>query len=342
MIKRQLTLFLAAVLLVGCTDGGTDAAQTLSPEERAESARLESIELAAAKAAAESESQRLAEESRLAAEEESRRAEEEAAALLASQIEEDRAMALRDFEENRYTTFDGVDYELTFMDSFNGHYLDMEKWEYCPNWERDDCIWMEDAAYLEDGALMLAVTGDGVPYHAGAIRTKGLFEQAYGYWEVRAKLPQAEGINAAFWLMCEGAGHAEIHGAADGAEIDIIEAPHHDWSQVQHAIHSDGYAEEHKTRNWPIDIPGIYEDEWHTFSLVWTPEEYFFYIDGEMTWNLRGKWASHAPCYAKLTACVGGWAGELDPSLTPLMGMQVDYIKVYLPVGGYEIPANES
>jgi beta-glucanase (GH16 family) len=287
--------------------------------------------------AAESESLRLAEESRLAEEESRRIAEEEAAALLQKQLEEDREMALRDFEENRYTTFQGVDYELTFMDSFNGHDLDETKWAYCPNWERDDCIWMEDAAYLEDGALILAVTGDGVPYHAGAIRTRGLFEQTYGYWEIRAKLPQAEGINAAFWLMCDGAGHAEVPGAADGVEIDIIESPHHDWSQVQHALHCDGYEEAHKTLNYPIDIPGIYDDEWHTFALLWTPEGYYFYIDGENTWNKTGKWACHVPCYAKLTAAVGGWAGELDPSLTPLYGMQVDYIKVYLPVGGYDI-----
>ena len=335
-IKQLLTHLLAALLLTGCAGGG-DTAETLSPEERAESARLES----AALAAAESESLRLAEESRLAEEEAIRQAEEEARALLEAQLQEDRDMAVRDFEENRYTTFEGVDYELTFYDSFNGHYLDTEKWEYCPNWVRDDCIWVEEAAYLQDGALILAVTGDSVPYDAGAIRTKGRFEQAYGYWEVRAKLPQAEGINAAFWLMCEGAGHAEINGPADGAEIDIIEAPHHDWSQVQHAIHCDGYEDKHKTRNQPLDIPGIYDDEWHTFSLVWTPEQYFFYIDGEMTWNLRGKWASHAPCYAKLSAAVGGWAGTLDPSLTSVYGMQVDYIKVYMPVEGYETPAAE-
>lgn len=337
MMKWQhLALVLSLLLLTGCTEGGS-AADTLSSEERAESARLESIEVAAA----ESESLRLAEESRLAAEEESRRLEEEAQALYEAQLQEDRDMAVSDFEENRYATFDGVEYELTFMDSFNGHYLDMEKWEYCPNWERDDCIWMEDAAYLEDGALILAVTGDGVPYHAGAIRTKGLFEQAYGYWEVRAKLPQAEGINAAFWLMCDSMPSTEISGGADGAEIDIIEAPHHDWSQVQHAVHTDGYAEDHKTLNAPIDIPGIYDDEWHTFSLVWKPDGYYFYIDGENTWKLRGKWVCQVPCYAKLTAAVGGWAGVLDSSLTPLYGMQVDYIKVYQPVGGYEIPTEE-
>ncbi len=336
MKVRHFALLLAVLCLSGCRDGGAQT-ETLSPEALAESARLESIELAAA----ESESVRLAEESRLAAEEESRRLEEEAKALYASQLEEDREMAERDFEENRYATIDGVEYELTFMDSFNGHYLDASKWEYCPNWERDDCIWVEDAAYLQDGALILAVTGDGVPYDAGAIRTKGLFEQTYGYWEIRAKLPQAEGINAAFWLMCDSMPSTDISGAADGAEIDIIESPHHDWSQVQHAVHADGYAEDHKTLNQPIDIPGIYDDEWHTFALNWTPEGFFFYIDGENTWKLRGKWVCHVPCYAKLTAAVGGWAGTLDPSLTPLYGMQVDYIKVYMPVGGYEIPAEE-
>jgi len=335
-IKGTLSILFTVLLLTGCSGSGDDA-ETLSPEERAESARLESVELAAA----ESESLRLAEESRLAEEEAQRKAEEEARALLEAQLQEDRDMAVRDFEENRYATIDGVEHELTFMDSFNGHYLDTEKWEYCPNWERDDCIWMEDAAYLEDGALILAVTGDDVPYHAGAIRTKGLFEQACGYWEVRAKLPQAEGINAAFWLMCDSMPSTEISGGADGAEIDIIEAPHHDWSQVQHAVHVDGYEEEHKTVNYPIDISGIYDDERHTFALNWTPDGYFFYIDGECTWKLRGKWVCLVPCYAKLTAAVGGWAGTLDSSLTPLYGMQVDYIKVYYPVAGYDANCEE-
>ena len=335
MKKQQLAaILLMSVLLSGCA-GGTHDTETVSPEE---SARLESLALAEAQA----QSEQLAEESRLAEEESRKLAEEEAAALLQKQLEEDRAMAERDFEENRYRTIhDVIELELTFMDSFNGHYLDETKWAYCPNWERDDCIWMEDAAYLEDGALILAVTGDGVPYHAGAIRTRGLFEQVYGYWEIRAKLPQAEGINAAFWLMCDGAGHAEVSGAADGVEIDIIESPHHDWSQVQHALHCDGYEEAHKTLNHPIDIPGIYDDAWHTFALEWTPEGYYFYIDGEETWKKTGKWACHVPCYAKLTAAVGGWAGTLDPSLTPVYGMQVDYIKVYRHVAGYDCADEE-
>lgn len=306
------------------------ATETMTPEQRAESLRLaeESI------AAAESESHRLEEESMQAEKEALRQAEEEAKTRKEAQLAEDKAMAEADFAENQYTTFQGVDYELTFMDSFNGHFLDTDKWAYCPAWERDACIWTEEAAYLEDGVLILAVTGDSVPYAAGAIRTRDLFEQTYGYWEVRAKLPQAEGINAAFWLMCDGAGHAEVVGGSDGAEIDIIEAPHHDWQQVQHAVHIDGYEAKHKTTSKTLDIPGIYDDQWHTYSLVWTPESYTFYIDGEETWSLAGMWICDVPCYAKLTVSVGGWAGELDPTVTPVQGMAVDSIKVYMPVDG--------
>ncbi len=331
-MKRTIVYLIAALLLTSCGVKGGLKTETMTPEQRAESLRLAEESAAIAESLAlESE-----QESRRREAEERVRLEEEAKALREAQLAEDRAMAAADFEENRYTTFDGVEYELTFMDSFNGHYLDETKWEYTPKWERDDCVWMPDAVSLEDGALVLAVTGDEIPYHAGAIRTKGLFEQAYGYWEVRAKLGAAEGINAAFWLMCEGAGHADVPGAADGAEIDIIEGPHHDWQQVQHAVHMDGYEEKHKSMNHLMDIEGIYsQDTWHTFSLVWTPENYHFYIDGEKTWTVRGNWICQVPCYAKLTAAVGGWAGTLDPSVTPTAGMTVDYIKVYLPVNGY-------
>ena len=332
MKKRIGILFLAVLLLTGCGRKGGIKIETMTPEERAESYRVESESLAAA----ESESVRLAQEAKKAEAEAKKKAEEEAKALKEAQLAEDREMAVRDFEENRYTTFDGVEYELTFMDSFNGHYLDTDKWAYCPEWTRDDCIWKAASMYLEDGALVMEVQGDKIPYTAGGIRTRDIFEQAYGYWEVRCKLPQAEGINAAFWLMCDGAGHAEVMGGADGAEIDILEAPHHDWQQVQHAVHMDGYEDSHKSINHPMDIAGIYDDEWHTFSLVWTPENYFFYIDGEQTWKLQGNWICQVPCYAKLSVAVGGWAGVLDPKLTPVAGMTVDYVKIYMPVDGYE------
>lgn len=329
---RTYTKITAVVLLMilalsGCEKGGIKT-ETMTPEERAAAY----AEAESKKAESESESKRLEAESKRV-EQESLRLEAEAAEAKAKEErEEDIAMAQADFEENRYFRFDGVDYELTFYDSFNGHTLDPDKWAYCPKWERDDCIWKSDGTYLEDGNLVLAVTGDKVPYTAGAVRTRDLFEQTYGFYEVRCKLPQAEGLNGAFWLMCDGAGAENEYGGSDGCEIDILEAPHHDWSQIQHALHFDGYGAKHKTTAKELVIDNIYADEYHTYTMVWTPEEYRFFVDGEQTWKMGGIWVCNVPCYLKLSVSVGGWAGELDPNATPVAGLTVDYIKVGLPV----------
>lgn len=322
-----VVLFLLTTFCLSACHKGVIRTEAMTPEERAAAY----AEAASKKAESESESRRIEAESKKA-EKESLRLEQEAEAeRIRAEREEDIAMAKTDFTENAQFSFDGVDYVLTFYDSFNGHTLDPDKWAYCPEWERDDCIWKSEAAFLRDGDLILAVTGDEIPYKAGAIRTRGIFEQTYGCYEIRCKLPQTEGINGAFWLMCDGAGAENTFGGSDGCEIDILEAPHHDWSQIQHALHFDGYGTKHKTVAKELILEGIYDDKYHTYSLVWTQESYRFYVDGEMTWEIGGIWVCSVPCYLKLTVSVGGWAGAFDPSVTPVSGLTVDYIRVGSP-----------
>ena len=124
MIRKRICIaVLLTAMLTSCSGGGIKT-ETMTPEERAESHRL----MEESRAAAESESLRLEQEAKKAEAEAKKKAEEEARALKEAQLAEDKVMAAQDFEENRYTTFQGVDYELTFMDSFNGHYLDTDKW----------------------------------------------------------------------------------------------------------------------------------------------------------------------------------------------------------------------
>ena len=55
----------------------------------------------------------------------------------------------------------------------------------------------------------------GHPFISGEVTTEGLFSQTYGHFEMVAKLPQANGLWPAFWLL-----------PADHAwppEIDIVE-----------------------------------------------------------------------------------------------------------------------
>jgi len=44
----------------------------------------------------------------------------------------------------------------------------------------------------------------GRPFTSARIKTQGLFEQAYGRFEARIKLPYGPGIWPAFWLLGSG------------------------------------------------------------------------------------------------------------------------------------------
>ena len=74
-------------------------------------------------------------------------------------------------------------------------------------------------------------------------------------------------------------------------------------------------------------IPGLSQG-FHTFGLLWQPEEYVFYVDGEETWRTSAGGVSQVPAYIKLTDEVGKWAGEIQNAQLPDY-FYVDYVRVY-------------
>jgi hypothetical protein len=56
--------------------------------------------------------------------------------------------------------------------------------------------------------------------------------------------------------------------------------------RVQHTLHWDGYGKDHKSSGFVSQNPGVMEG-FHTFSLLWLPDEYVFYIDGKQRWRSR-------------------------------------------------------
>lgn len=160
------------------------------------------------------------------------------------------------------------------------------------------------------------------------MRTRGLFEQAYGYFEIRADIPKEEGFWTAFWLMSDSVADIGNEGR-NGTEIDIFEAPfsYRSGDYIQHALHWDGYGEEHRSVGKDLRIPGIYEG-YHTFALEWNEDEYIFYIDDEVTWRTSAGGVSEVPEYIKITAEVGEWGGDIEKAQLPAE-LKVDYVRVY-------------
>jgi sialidase-1 len=231
------------------------------------------------------------------------------------------------FERTESNLPEGHSWKLVWQDEFEGNALDTQKWEAIGDSPRRDGFWVKEDANLDgNGHLLLRTKKDGDRYTSGAVRTKGLFETAFGYWEARCELPVQPGHWPAFWLMpANGIGSLEKAGQ-DGTEIDIMEKPWLD-DKIQHTLHWDGYAEHHRSKGSKVKIPGVNKG-WHTFSLWWTPETYVFYVDGKETWRTNAGGVCQVPLYIKLTEEIGPWAGKIAEATLPDY-FRIDYVRVY-------------
>lgn len=221
----------------------------------------------------------------------------------------------------------GFYWQLVWSDEFEGNQINSSNWEVIGDEPRRDGWWVKEDAYLDgQGRLVLRTKKDGDRYTSGAVRTKGRFEHAFGYYEARVKFPSQQGHWPAFWLFSNSVNNVDGSGR-DGTEIDIIEKP---WTSdlVHQALHWDGYGGDHQAANkTEISIPGI-SQEWHTVGLDWRTDGYTFYIDGQVTWSTSAGGVSQIPEYIKLTEEIGQWIGNIENANLPDY-FTVDYVRVY-------------
>jgi beta-glucanase (GH16 family) len=217
-------------------------------------------------------------------------------------------------------------WKLVWHDEFDGDKLDKSKWTYRPDGKRKGGWWSREAISLDgDGHLVITTLMDGDKPTAGCITTQGKFEHAFGYYVARVKFQKEPGHWSAFWITGPGVGSVG-DGGRDGTEIDIMEKPWLD-DRVQHAFHWDGYGEHHKHEGVKAKVPGVMEG-WHTFGLLWLPDEYVFYVDGKGTWRSKAGGVCQVPQYMLLSDEIGSWAGDITKARLPDHFM-VDYVRVY-------------
>lgn len=206
-------------------------------------------------------------------------------------------------------------YELVFEDNFDGDSLDTTKWKAGYNTPVRRAGYYEntqDTLFVKDGNLTIRTLYKDGQYGKGwytswvesatnpdkghAPKTEDFkgFSAKYGYFEVRCIVPPTEGIWSAFWLMPdEGTGMTQNDQqgtGADGVEIDIMESPwmfnKADQNLNVHVLHGEGYQNTKSERSKYYNIPDMYT-QYHTYGVMWTEEEYIFYIDGRETWRTK-------------------------------------------------------
>lgn len=231
-------------------------------------------------------------------------------------------------------------YQLVFHDEFNGKKLDTTVWGFHNLGRRRSAINVKDACVVnKNGELEIrnwtAINEKDTVHHAGMIESKKNF--VYGYYEARIKFDMELGTWGAFWIMYNAFPFPfteKDDPGKTGVEIDIIEFIPKNNGYGVHNLHWNGYEKFHKSFGSPELKHGQLKG-YHVYGLLWTPEEYTFYIDGKKTWSTT-KAISHVPEYVILSTEIEdrGWAGDI-----PVKGygsfdatknkMHVDYIRVY-------------
>ena len=103
---------------------------------------------------------------------------------------------------------DNDTWELTFSDEFDGDAVDTTKWDVLHrknSHNNEKQYYLPEQATVADGILRITAVDepyDGKDYCSA--RLESTFTQAYGKFEIRAKLPTTKGLWPAIWLLPRG------------------------------------------------------------------------------------------------------------------------------------------
>ncbi len=242
-------------------------------------------------------------------------------------------------------------YVLTWSDEFsaaNGSLPDSAKWVMetggggWGNNELETYTNRTQNAHVQDGNLVITANketytgGDGITrqYTSARIKTQGLFDQKYGRFEARIKIPQGQGMWPAFWMLGNNIG---TDGWPTCGEIDIMENIGKEPDKVHGSMHGPGYSGGDGLSGTYTIPSGKFADDYHIFAVEWETSAVRFYVDGKL-YETRtpadlpsGKaWAFDHPFFILLNVAVGGdWPGAPDNNTVFPQNMLVDYVRVY-------------
>ncbi len=185
-------------------------------------------------------------------------------------------------------------YTLVFEDEFEGSGFNTDIWEYRASGARRGGFNAPSQIEVRDGTMIL--TGEyltdgeyGEGWYTGMVRLKELY--CKGYFEIRCKVNKEKHFWSAFWLQSSAPYTASVSkGGIGGAEIDIFESVNNgnflEKNSVTHNIHCagvNGEAEGYQSAGLGAFKGKDIYDEYNTYGVEWTDNEYIFYINGVET-----------------------------------------------------------
>ncbi|MEI7854968.1 MAG: glycoside hydrolase family 16 protein [Planctomycetota bacterium] len=275
------------------------------------------------------------------------------------------------------------DWKLVWSDEFEGKEIDRSKWDFdlgngfydynakqwINGWGNEELQYYTrepENAFVKEGLLHIKAIKESIHncgYTSARMKTRkrdgsALFNQCYGKFEFRAKLPTGKGVWPALWMLPQ----SDKYGTwPSSGEIDVLEARGQEPNKILGTLHfgSRWPANAHKENNLLLPNNGTIAD-FHTYAIEWEPGEIRWLLDGKQFaaqsfWWSSSKVAANKglqptkeedlnawpapfdqPFYLVMNVAVGGkFLGNPDNTTLFPAEMLVDYVRVYDKVGGY-------
>ncbi|MWV29034.1 glycoside hydrolase family 16 protein [Aurantiacibacter rhizosphaerae] len=208
------------------------------------------------------------------------------------------------------------EWQLMWADEFDGAAVDKDRWtvvEDCwggGNEERQCYTARPQNVAVNDGMLIItareeAFTGPAwpasfgpadadpaetatKPFTSAKLTTQSHSAWTYGRFEMRARLPQGQGVWPAFWMLPEGSAYGSW--AASG-EIDILEAVNlgvecekcetGGENSLLDTLHFGGQWPDNDFFGTEVSMPAILDNGFHTYGVNWEEGRFTWTFDGE-------------------------------------------------------------
>ena len=240
-------------------------------------------------------------------------------------------------------------YSLVWSDEFNTALINSENWRFetgdgtdyglPAGWGNNELQLYtdkpENASILEEGDLsalrITALKGEGESYTSAKLVTRELASFRYGIIEIKARMPQGQGIWPAIWMLGDNQNEVDWPGCG---EIDIAEVLGHEPARYYSTLHYTNAEKKHGEIQQERQLSsGNFSTGYHLFSINWTPESIAFYLDGELvqTAPIEADMKEFKRnFYLILNVAVGGyWPGNPDNTTVFPQHMDIDYVRYF-------------
>jgi len=241
--------------------------------------------------------------------------------------------------EGYVTPMQYAGYQLVWNDEFDGNALNTQYWSYetgAGGWGNNELqYYRQENATVAGNVLTIEARKEsyqGSSYTSSRLVTRNKKSFKYGRIDIRALLPEGQGIWPALWMLGD---NLTTVGWPKCGETDIMEMIGGSGREktVHGTLHWDNNGHVQYGQSYTLST-GTFADEYHVFTIIWDATKITWYVN-DVKYNEVDITPSHmtefqSSSFFIFNIAVGGiWPGNPDATTMFPQQMKVDYIRVF-------------